>query len=125
MNKLRKVLGVFVAAMFVLNFIIPPTIFAQAQQNVEMEKKCAATKAGTETDEATRQSCASYFEQTEAAATAGAAGGAAAKSGVSGGTITLVILGIAAVGAGVAAAAGGGGGGGGGGAVVTPTHRRK
>lgn len=123
MINLRKVLGVFVATLFVINFIIPPTVFAQAQQDAEMEKKCAATKAGTETDEAIRQSCASYFEQIEAAAAAGAAGGVAAKSGVGAGTVGLVVLGVAAVGAGVAAAAGGGGGGGGG-ATPAPKHRK-
>jgi uncharacterized ion transporter superfamily protein YfcC len=112
MNKWRKILGILVVALFVFNFIIPPAVFAQAQQDAEMEKKCAATKAGTETDEAIRQSCVTYFEQAEAAAKAGAAGGATAKSGVSGGTVALIVLGIAAVG-GAAAAAGGGGGGGG------------
>jgi len=124
MIKLRKVLGVFVAALFVLNFIIPPTVFGQAKQDAEMEKRCAATKAGTETDEATRQSCASYFEQTEAAAAAGAAGGAAATSGVSKGTVALVVIGIAAVGAGVAAAAGGGGGGGSDAVTPAPKHKK-
>jgi hypothetical protein len=119
MNKWRKVLGIFVVALFVINFIIPPAVFAQAQQDTEMEKKCAATKAGTETDDAVRQSCVTYFEQAEAAAKAGAAGGAAAKSGVSTGTVVLVVLGIAAVGAAAAAA----GGGGGGGSSSAPTHK--
>jgi hypothetical protein len=118
MNKWRKVLGIFVAALFVFNFIIPSAVFAQSQQDAEMEKKCAATKAGTETDEAIRQSCVSYFEQAEAAAQAGAAGGATAKSGVSTGTVVLTVLGIAAVGGAVAAAAGGGGGGSSGGSAV-------
>ncbi len=112
MSKWRKVLGVLVAVLFMLNFIIPPAVFAQSRQDAEMEKKCAPTKAGTETDEAVRQSCVSYFEQAEAAAKAGAAGGTAAKSGVSTGTVVLTVLGIAAVGAAVAAAGGGGGGGG-------------
>ncbi|MBS1233148.1 MAG: hypothetical protein H6R42_802 [Nitrospirae bacterium] len=121
MIKLRKVLGIFVAALFVFNFIIPPAVFAQASQDAEMEKKCAATKAGTETDEAIRQSCVSYFEQAEAAAKAGAAGGAEAKSGVKTGTVVLTVLGIAAVGAAVAAA---GGGGGGGGSSSAPSHKK-
>jgi hypothetical protein len=119
MNKWRKVLGIFVVALFVFNFIIPPAVFAQSQQDADMEKKCAATKAGTETDEAIRQSCVSYFEQAEAAAKAGATGGAAAKSGVSTGTVVLTVLGIAAVGGAVAAAAGGGGGGG---SSAVPKH---
>ena len=113
MRKWRRCLGVFVAVLFVLNFIIPSGVFAQAQQDGEMEKKCAATKAGTETDEATRKACAAYYEQTGAAGAAGAAAGTAAASGTSAGTVALVVLGVAAVGAAVAAAAGGGGGGGG------------
>jgi len=121
MSKWRKVLGIFVVALFILNFIIPPAVFAQAQQDAEMEKKCAPTKAGTETDEAIRQSCVSYFEQVEAAAKAGEAGGAEAKSGVKTGTVVLTILGIAAVGGAVAAAAGGGGGGG---SSSAPTHKK-
>ncbi|HNQ46949.1 MAG TPA: hypothetical protein PK125_13090 [Syntrophorhabdus sp.] len=122
MMKLRKVVGVIVVALFALNFIIPPGVFAQPQQNAEMEKKCAATKAGTETDEAVRQSCATYFEQTEAAAAAGASGGEAATAGVSKGTVALTIIGIALLGGAAAAAGGGGGGGGGGGAV--PKHKK-
>lgn len=121
MIKLRRVLGVFVAALFVLNFIIPPTVFGQNQQDAEMEKKCAATKAGTETDEAVRQSCASYFEQTEAAAAAGESGGAAATAGVSKGTVALTIIGIAVLGGAAAAAAGGGGGGG---SSAAPKHKK-
>lgn len=111
MRKRKRCLGVLLAVLFVFNFIIPPGVFAQAQQDGEMEKKCAATKAGTETDEATRKACAGYFEQTGAAGATGAAAGAAATEGMSAGTIALVVLGVAAVGAGIAAAAGGGGGG--------------
>jgi uncharacterized ion transporter superfamily protein YfcC len=121
MQKRKRCLGVFVVVLFVLNFIIPPGVFAQAQQDGEMEKKCAATKTGTETDETTRKACAAYFEQTGAAGAAGAAAGAAATEGMSAGTIALVVLGVAAVGAGIAAAAGGGGGGGSGG--VAPSHK--
>ena len=51
MRKRNRCLGVFVVVLFVLNFIIPPGVFAQVQQDGEMEKKCAATKTGTETDE--------------------------------------------------------------------------
>lgn len=121
MSKWKKVLGIFVVALFVFNFIIPPAVFAQAQQDAEMEKRCAATKAGAETDEVIRQSCVAYFEQAEAAAKAGETGGTAAKSGVSTGTVALTILGIAVVGGAAAAAAGGGGGGGGGSA---PSHKK-
>jgi uncharacterized ion transporter superfamily protein YfcC len=120
MWKTKRCLGVFVVVLFVLNFIIPPGVFAQAQQDAEMEKKCAATKAGTEADETTRKACAAYFEQTGAAGAAGAAAGAAATEGMSAGTIALVVLGVAAVGAGIAAAAGGGGGGG---SSAVPTHK--
>jgi hypothetical protein len=119
MCKWKKVLGIFVVALFVFNFVIPPAVFAQ--QDADMEIKCAATKAGTETDEAVRQSCVSYFEQAEAAAAAGETGGAAAKSGVSTGTVVLTVLGIAAVGGAVAAAAGGGGGGG---SSSAPSHKK-
>jgi hypothetical protein len=122
MWKRKRCLGVFVVVLFVLNFIIPSGVLAQAQQDGEMEKKCAATKTGTETDETTRKACAAYFEQTGAAGAAGAAAGAAATEGMSAGTIALVVLGVAAVGAGIAAAAGGGGGSSGGGVTPASHH---
>ena len=118
MKTWNKSLSVAIAIIFAISFIFTPGVFAQ--QDGEMEKKCAATKAGTETDEAIRQSCVTYYEQVEAAAKAGEAGGAAAKSGVSTGTVVLVVLGIAAVG-GAAAAAGGGGGGG---SSSAPSHKK-
>jgi hypothetical protein len=122
MGKWRKALGVVVAVLFVFNFIIPPAVFAQAQQqNGDMQQRCAATKAGTETDESIRKECVAYFERAEAASSAGAASGTAASKGAGAGTIALVVLGIAAVGGIVAAAAGGGGGGGGGSA---PVHKK-
>jgi uncharacterized ion transporter superfamily protein YfcC len=120
MGKLRRSVGIFVAVIFVFSFIVPTGVFAQAQQDANMEKKCAATKDGTETDEATRKACAEYFEQTGAAGAAGAAAGTAAASGTGAGTIGLVVLGVAAVGAAVAAAAGGGGGGG---SSAAPKHK--
>lgn len=119
MRNRKRCLGIFVVVLFVLNFIIPPGVFAQAQQDAEMEKKCAATKSGTETDETTRKACSAYFEQTGAAGAAGAAAGTAAASGTSAGTVALVVLGVAAVGAGIAAAAGGGGGG----SSSAPSHK--
>ena len=122
MRKWIRCLGVFVAVLFVFNFILPPGVIAQAQQDSDMENKCVATKAGTETDEATRKACAEYFEQAGAAGAAGAAAGASASSGMSAGTIALIVLGVAAVGAAIAAAAGGGGGGGSDAVVPTPSH---
>ena len=119
MKTWNKSLSVAIAIIFAISFIFTPGVFAQ--QDAEMEKKCAATKAGTETDEGIRQSCVTYYEQVEAAAKAGEAGGTAAKSGVGAGTVVLVVLGIAAVG-GAAAAAGGGGGGGGGSSA--PSHKK-
>jgi hypothetical protein len=122
MYKWKKALGIVVAALFVFNFVIPPAVFAQAQQqNGDMQQRCAATKAGTETDEAIRKQCADYFKRAEAASSAGAASGTAASKGAGAGTIALVVLGLAAVGGAVAAAAGGGGGGGGGSA---PVHKK-
>ena len=122
MGKWRKALGIFVAALFVFNFVIPPAVFAQAQQqNGNMEQRCAATKAGTETDDSIRKECVAYFEGAEAASTAGAASGAAASKGAGAGTVALVVLGLAAVGGAVAAAAGGGGGGG---SSSAPVHKK-
>jgi uncharacterized ion transporter superfamily protein YfcC len=120
MRKWSRCLSAFVVVLFVFSFIIPPGVFAQTQQNTEMEKKCAATKAGTETDEATRKECAAYFEQTDAAGAAGAAGGAAATGGMSAGTVAIIAVGVAAAGAAIAAAAGGGGGGS---SSAVPTHK--
>jgi len=119
MKTWNKSFSMAIAIIFAISFIFTPGVFAQ--QDADMEIKCAATKAGTETDEAVRQSCVSYFEQAEAAAAAGETGGAAAKSGVSTGTVVLTVLGIAAVGGAVAAAAGGGGGGG---SSSAPSHKK-
>ena len=67
-----------------------------------MEKKCKATREGTETDQETKKACAGYFEQT------GAAG--AASTGMGAGTIAAIVVGVTAAGAVVVAAGGGGGG---------------
>ena len=109
LKRLKKLLGIFIATIFVISFIVPPGIFAQVQQNEDMEKKCKATREGTETDKETKKACAGYFEQIGAAGAAGASAGAAASTGMGAGTIAAIVFGIAA--AGVVAAAGGGGGG--------------
>jgi hypothetical protein len=101
---LKKLLGIFIAIIFVISFIVPPEVFAQIQKNEDMEKKCKATREGTETDQETKKACAGYFEQTGAA-------GAAASTGMGAGTIAVIVVGVAAAGAVVAAAGGGGGGG--------------
>jgi hypothetical protein len=115
-NMLKKIRGrvaIIVTLVFALTIVLP----SLAISDEAMDKKCAATKAGTETNEETKKECAAYFEQEKAAA-AGAAGGAAVAGGVGGGTIAIG-LGIAAA-IGIAIAAGGGGGGGGG--FVPPAH---
>jgi len=119
LKRWKRLLGVFIAIIFVFSFIIPPGVFAQSQQNEDMEKKCKATREGTETDQGTKKACADYFEQTGAAGAAGAAAGAAASSGMGAGTIAAIVVGVAAAGALVAAAAGGGGGGSG---SIAPAH---
>ena len=103
LKKLKKLLGIFTAIIFVISFIVPSEIFAQIQQNEVMEKKCKATRESTETDQGTKKPCAGYFEQTGAA-------GAAASTGMVAGTIAAIVVGVAAAGAVVVAAAGGGGG---------------
>jgi uncharacterized ion transporter superfamily protein YfcC len=118
LKRLKKLLGIFIAIIFVISFIIPPGVFAQIQQNEDMEKKCKATREGTETDQETKKACAGYFEQTGAAGAAGASAGAAASTGMGAGTIAAIVVGVAAAGAVVAAAAGGGGGGG----STAPAH---
>jgi len=124
MRNWRSTFCVLVAVLFVFNFVISPMVFAQAKQDAEMEKKCKATKDGTETNQETRKACAVYFEQTGGATSAGEAAGAATTTGVNKGTVALTIIGAAAAGAAIAAASGGGGGGGG--AVArhhsTPQH---
>jgi uncharacterized ion transporter superfamily protein YfcC len=109
LKRLKKLLGIFIAIIFVISFIVPPGIFAQIQQNEDMEKKCKATREGTETDQETKKACAGYFEQTGAA-------GAAASTGMGAGTIAAIVVGVAA--AGVVAAAGGGGGS----SSIAPAH---
>ena len=89
-------MGIFIAIIFVISFIVPPGVFAQIQQNEDMEKKCKATREGTETDQETKKACAGYFEQT------GAAG--AASTGMGAGTIAAIVVGVAAAGAVVVAA---------------------
>ena len=111
-------MGIFIAIIFVISFIVPSEVFAQIQQNEDMEKKCKATREGTETDQGTKKACAGYFEQTGAAGAAGASAGAAASTGMGAGTIAAIVVGVAAAGAVVAAAAGGGGGGG----STAPAH---
>jgi uncharacterized membrane protein len=115
---LKKLLGIFIVIIFVISFIVPSGVFAQNQQNEDMEKKCKATREGTETDQGTKKACAGYFEQTGAAGAAGASAGAAASTGMGAGTIAAIVVGVAAAGAVVAAAAGGGGGGG----STAPAH---
>ena len=116
--RLKKLLGIFIAIIFVISFIVPSGVFGQIQQNEDMEKKCKATREGTETDQGTKKACAGYFEQTGAAGAAGASAGAAASTGMGAGTIAAIVVGVAAAGAVVAAAAGGGGGGG----STAPAH---
>jgi hypothetical protein len=118
LKKLKKLLGIFIAIIFVISFIVPSGVFGQIQQNEDMEKKCKATREGTETDQGTKKVCAGYFEQTGAAGAAGASAGAAASTGMGAGTIAAIVVGVAAAGAVVAAAAGGGGGGG----STAPAH---
>jgi uncharacterized ion transporter superfamily protein YfcC len=118
LKKLKKLLGIFIAIIFVISFIVPSGVFGQIQQNEDMEKKCKATREGTETDQGTKKACAGYFEQTGAAGAAGASAGAAASTGMGAGTIAAIVVGVAAAGAVVAAAAGGGGGGG----STAPAH---
>jgi uncharacterized ion transporter superfamily protein YfcC len=67
LKRLKKLLGIFMAVIFVISFIVPPGVFAQIQQNEDMEKKCKATREGTETDQETKKASAGYFEQTGAA----------------------------------------------------------
>ena len=92
-------MGIFIAIIFVISFIVPPGVFAQIQQNEDMEKKCKATREGTETDQETKKACAGYFEQTGAAGAAGASAGAAASTGMGAGTIAAIVVGVAAAGA--------------------------
>jgi hypothetical protein len=102
LKRLKKLLGIFIAIIFVISFIVPPEIFAHIQQNEDMEKKCKATREATETDQGTKKACAGYFEQTGAA-------GVAASTGMEADTIAAIVVGVAAAGAVVAAAGGGGG----------------
>ncbi len=118
LKRLKKLLDIFIAIIFVISFIVPPEVFAQIQQNEDMEKKCKATREGTETDQETKKACAGYFGQTGAAGAAGASAGTAASTGMGAGTIAAIVVGVAAAGAVVAAAAGGGGGGG----STAPAH---
>jgi uncharacterized ion transporter superfamily protein YfcC len=77
LKRLKKLLGIFIAIIFVISFIIPPGVFAQIQQNEDMEKKCKSTREGTETDQETKKACAGYFEQTGAAGGGGGGGSTA------------------------------------------------
>ena len=118
LKRLKKLLGISISIIFVISFIVPSGVFGQIQQNEDMEKKCKATREGTETDQGTKKACAGYFEQTGAAGAAGTSAGAAASTGMGAGTIAAIVVGVAAAGAVVAAAAGGGGGGG----STAPAH---
>jgi uncharacterized ion transporter superfamily protein YfcC len=69
--RLKKLLGIFIAIIFVISFIVPPGVFAQIQQNEDMEKKCKATREATETGRETKKACAGYFEQIGAAGVGG------------------------------------------------------
>lgn len=109
----------FCCGLICVEFHYPTGSLCAGSAGCRDGKKCAATKSGTETDETTRKACSAYFEQTGAAGAAGAAAGSAAASGTSAGTVALVVLGVAAVGAGIAAAAGGGGGG----SSSAPSHK--
>jgi hypothetical protein len=112
-TKMRCLAGV-VAFVLIFSIALPRVAFADAA----MDQKCAATKAGTEKDEAVKKECAAYFEQQKAAAGAGVGAGAAVASGVEGGTVALGIAIAAAIAAAIAVAASGGGGGGG----FVPVH---
>ena len=111
LKRLKKTLCVLLAFTFVLSFIPQAGVFAQSQQDDDMERQCKATKEGTETDRLTKKMCREYFDEISIAGASGASAGAAASSGMGAGTTVAIIIGIAAVGAAVAAIADGGGGG--------------
>ena len=55
LKKLKKLLGIFIAIIFVISFIVPSGVFGQIQQNEDMEKKCKATREGTEKGQETKK----------------------------------------------------------------------
>jgi hypothetical protein len=104
-RRWKRILGFFVVIIFVLSFVSPASVSAQSRQVDDMDKKCKATREGTETDKETNKRCAAYFEQTDAAGVTGAAAGAAASSGMGAGTIAAIVVNVAVVGAAIVAIA--------------------
>ena len=51
----KRSVGFFVAIILLISFVNPASVFAQSQQTEDMEKKCKATREGTETDKETKK----------------------------------------------------------------------